>query len=69
MNVGGLYSEIVGELEKRADPRLAEREMYYHKKVGSNFKAYGISAPEFIKILKEYQQAFRQLSFEERMEL
>jgi 3-methyladenine DNA glycosylase AlkC len=69
VNVEGLYSEIVGELEKRSNPRLAEREMYYHKKVGPNFKAYGISAPEFTKMLKKYRQVFGQLSFEERMEL
>ena len=69
MNVEGLYSEIVRELEKRADPRIAEKEMYYHKKVGPNFKVYGISAPEFILMLKKYRQGFRQMSFEERMEL
>jgi 3-methyladenine DNA glycosylase AlkD len=69
VNVEGLYSEIVAELEKRADTRLAEKEMYYHKKVGSNFRAYGISTPEFIEMLKKYREVFRRLSFEERMML
>jgi 3-methyladenine DNA glycosylase AlkD len=69
VNVEGLYSEIVGELEKRADPRSAEKEMYYHKKVGKGFKAYGISAPEFYEIAKKYRTTFKQLSFNERVEL
>jgi 3-methyladenine DNA glycosylase AlkD len=69
VNAEGLYSEIVRELEKRADARLAEKEMYYHKKVGPNFKAYGISTPEFVEMLKKYRQVFRQLSYQERMEL
>jgi 3-methyladenine DNA glycosylase AlkD len=69
LNVERLYSEIVGGLENRADPRLAEREMYYHKKVGPNFKAYGISAPEFVEMLKKYRELLRRLSFEEKMML
>jgi 3-methyladenine DNA glycosylase AlkD len=69
VNVEGLYSEIVGELQKRADPRLVEKEMYYHKKVGPNFKVYGMSAPEFVEILKQYRQVLGQLSFDERMKL
>jgi 3-methyladenine DNA glycosylase AlkD len=69
MNTDTVYSEIVLELEKRANPRLAEKEMYYHKKVGPGFRVYGISTPEFIEMLKRYRQSFRRLSFEERMEL
>jgi 3-methyladenine DNA glycosylase AlkD len=67
LNVEQLYSEIVGELEKRADPRLIEKEMYYHKKVGASFKAYGIGADQFYEMLKKYRPIFKQLSFEERM--
>jgi hypothetical protein len=69
LNVEELYFEIVGELERRANPRLAEKEVYYHKKVGPNFRAYGISAPQFGEILKKYRRVFRQLSFEDRMML
>jgi 3-methyladenine DNA glycosylase AlkD len=69
LNVERLYSEIVEELDKRANPQLIEKEMYYHKKVGASFKAYGISATQFKEILKKYRSVFRQLSFEERMVL
>jgi 3-methyladenine DNA glycosylase AlkD len=64
-----LYREIVAELERRADAKRAEKEMYYHKKVGEGFKAYGISAPEFYEIAKKYQNVFKQLTFKERITL
>ena len=67
LNIEQLYFEIVEELKKRADPGLIKNEMYYHKKVGANFKAYGISAAQFYEMLKKYQPVFRQLSFEDRM--
>jgi hypothetical protein len=69
VNVERLYMEIVGDLERRADPRLAEKEMYYHKKVGPNFKVYGISSARFTEMLKDYRGVFGRLSFEERMVL
>jgi hypothetical protein len=69
LNVEQLYSEIVEELDKKADPRLIEKEMYYHKKVGASFKAYGISATQFYEMLKKYRPFFNGLSFEERMRL
>ena len=69
MDINRLYLEIVGELESKADARRAEREMYYHKKVGDGFKAYGLSAPEFYAIAKKYRSAFKQLKFKERVAL
>jgi hypothetical protein len=69
VNVEDLYSEIVRELEKKADSRLAEKEMYYHKKVGPNFEVYGIGTPEFREMLKRHRQVFRNLSFGERIML
>jgi len=69
LNVEQLYSEIVDELDKKAEPRLIEKEMYYHKKVGANFKAYGITATQFEEMFNKYRPFFEQLSFEERMEL
>jgi 3-methyladenine DNA glycosylase AlkC len=69
VNTEKLYSEIVGELERRADPRLAEKEMYYHKKVGQDFKVYGVSTTQFDEMLKKYRDAFGRLRFEERMML
>jgi 3-methyladenine DNA glycosylase AlkD len=64
-----LYGEIVGELERRADAERAKKEMYYHKKVGKGFKAYGISAPEFYEIAKKYRRVFKQLTFQDRITL
>jgi len=69
MNVERLYSQIVVELEKKADTEGVEREMYYHKTVGEGFKAYGISAPEFYEIAKKYRSTFKRLNFEERVAL
>jgi len=64
-----LHREIVEELERRADVGRAEKEMYYHKTVGTGFKCYGISAPEFYDLAKKYGQTFKQLSFGERIAL
>jgi 3-methyladenine DNA glycosylase AlkD len=64
-----LYGQIVGELERKADAERAEKEMYYHKKVGDGFKAYGISTPDFYAIAKKYRSALKQLSFEKRLAL
>lgn len=64
-----MYREIVAELERRADAKRAEKEMYYHKKVGEGFKAYGISTLEFYEIAKKYRNVFKQLTFKERITL
>jgi len=69
MDIERLRAEIVGELEKKADAERAEKEMYYHKKVGEGFKCYGISSSEFAEIAKKYRQAFKTLGFGERVEL
>lgn len=69
LGVEHLYADVVGELERRADADRAEKEMYYHKKVGSGFKCYGISSSEFKEMAKEFRQAFNELSFGERLEL
>jgi len=69
LGVERLYADVVGELERRADAGRAEKEMYWHKKVGEGFKCYGISAPEFYEIAKKFRRTFRELSFGERVEL
>jgi 3-methyladenine DNA glycosylase AlkD len=69
LNVEDLYTEIVEELEKRATTRLAEKEMYFHKKVGPNFKVYGIGAPQYAELFKKYRLVFRQMSLKERTRL
>ena len=69
MGVERLYVDVVGELERRADAKRAEKEMFWHKKVGDGFKCYGISAPEFMEIAKKFRHAFMELSFGDRVEL
>ncbi len=64
-----LHSQIVKDLEKRANDRLAKKEMYYHKKVGKNFKAYGITAPAFVEIVGRYKVVFKKLGFDEKLKL
>jgi hypothetical protein len=69
LDIERLYADIVGELERRADSERAEKEMYYHKKVGVGFKCYGISAPEFKEIAKKFSQTLKELGFRDRVEL
>lgn len=69
MGIGRLYADVVGELERRADAGRAEKEMYYHKKVGAGFKCYGISTSEFREIAKKFRQAFKELDSKDRFEL
>ena len=67
MQIEDLYSEIVRELEKRADAELASMEKYYHKKPGH--KSYGIGTPELRELIKKYIGSFKQLNLEEKFEL
>jgi len=69
LGVERLYAHVVGELELRSDAERARKEMYWHKTVGDGFRCYGIGAPEFGEIAKKFRQAFKELSFEDRVKL
>ncbi len=67
MKIEDVYSEIVRQLEKRANAKLASMEEYYHKKTGH--KSYGIRTPELRELIKTYLRIFKQLSLEEKFQL
>jgi 3-methyladenine DNA glycosylase AlkD len=67
MKITNLYSEIVEELQKRANPKIASDYRFFHKVAG--FKSYGIRAPEFRELFKPYRSALKQLSFREKLKL
>ncbi len=62
-----LYSEINGQLEKKADVKLASLANRYHKVPGHN--SYGIQTSELRDLMKHYRLAFKELSIEERLKL
>ena len=67
MKVKRLYSEIVGQLEKRADSELAKLDKYYHKTAGH--KSYGIKTPALIELIRTYRDVFKKISLEEKLDL
>ena len=67
MQVESLYLEIVKQLEKKADAKLAKIEKYYHKTPGH--RSYGIRTPEFRALSKQYKSCLKQLSLDERVKL
>lgn len=66
-NIRKLFDEILKELEKRANNKLAEREKIYFKKDG--YKTYGIKTPEVRKLISEYKKVFAKLTTQEKLEL
>lgn len=67
MEITDLYSEIVEKLEKKANPKIASDDRFFHKVAG--FKSYGIRAPVFGELFKPYRSVLKQLSFGEKLEL
>jgi len=67
LKVEQLYSEIVSQLERKADAKLAKLDKYYHKTAGH--KSYGIKTPELIELIRTYRDVFKQLSLEEKLDL
>ncbi|MFQ6076960.1 MAG: DNA alkylation repair protein [Candidatus Bathyarchaeia archaeon] len=68
MPIEKLYSEVVRELEKRADAKIASRKkLMWHKEPG--YRSYGIRTPELRAPIKSYLGRFERLSLEERLEL
>lgn len=62
-----LHSEIVEQLEKRADAELVTQIKYYHKTSGH--KCYGVRTSEIRELIRTYRPAVKQLSLEEKLEL
>jgi hypothetical protein len=64
MKITDLYSEIVKELQKKANSKIASDDKFFHKVTG--FRSYGIRAPEFHELFKPYRNVLKQLSFKEK---
>ncbi|MFX1574843.1 MAG: hypothetical protein ACFFB0_19065 [Promethearchaeota archaeon] len=73
MAIKQLYNTITHELEKEAINKFESKEEYtnWNQKVYEEhgFKAYGLKVPEINKIIKKYLTQFKELSFEERINL
>lgn len=67
MEMTELYSEIVEKLQRKANPKIAIDNRFFHKVTG--FKSYGIRAPQLVEVFKPYKGVLRQLSFREKLEL
>lgn len=67
MTIEDLFLEVVKQLEKRADAKIASKKMYYHKK--SSYRSYGIRTPVLRELIKRHKSRFKQLNLEERFTL
>ena len=73
MVIQDLYNKITKELEREAIKKFDSKEEYFNwgKLYNENrvSKAYGLSAPEIRKIVKEFTKEFNDLSFEQKIDL
>jgi len=69
METEELYTNIVRQLEKKADARIAEKKIAKAKYFGVDCRCYGIDESEESELIRSYLEDFRQLSLEERFEL
>ena len=73
MDIERLYNIITNELEKEAINKFESKEEYinWNQKIYEKcgYKAYGLRVPEINKIIKKYLNKFKELSFEERINL
>jgi 3-methyladenine DNA glycosylase AlkD len=68
MKIENLYSEVVRQLEKRFDAKIASKsKRLWHKEPG--YRSYGVRTPELRELTKRYLSSFEQLSLEEKFEL
>jgi len=67
MIIKNIYNEIITEFEKKINPKRVEKDKYYHK-VG-NPVSYGLSSPEYYKIIKKYKHQFKELGTKDILKL
>lgn len=64
-----LYQDIVGQMEKRADAKIASKKVAKAKYFGVVYKSYGIKEQELRELINSYLNKLKQLSLEERFHL
>ncbi len=69
MRIEDLYSEIVGQLEKRADAKIASKRIAKAKYFGVMINSYGLGEAEEKGLVESYLGSFRQLSLDARLQL
>lgn len=69
MGIEELYSEIVRQLQKRSDAKLAAKKIARAEYFGIHYKSYGIKESEETELIRSYLSSFKKLSLEQRFEL
>jgi 3-methyladenine DNA glycosylase AlkD len=69
MGTEDMYSEIVRQLEKRANAEIASKKIAKAKYFGIMINSYGLGEAEEKDLIESYLDNFKQLSLEERFEL
>jgi 3-methyladenine DNA glycosylase AlkD len=64
-----LYCEIIRELERHADDKVASKKEAKAKYFGIDRRSYGIERSEVAELIEGYLEDFRNISLEERFEL
>ncbi len=69
MRVEDLYSEVVRQLEKRADVEVASKKVAKAKYFGVDVNSYGLRELEEKQLIESYLGSFGQLSLDARLQL
>jgi 3-methyladenine DNA glycosylase AlkD len=69
LKIKELYSNIVRQLQKKGDAKIASKKIERAQYFGIDYKSYGIEESEEIELIRSHLNNFEQLSLEERFEL
>lgn len=69
MKIEDLYSEIVKQLEERADVEVASKRIAKAKYFGITIKSYGLKEAKGKELIESYLGDFRKLSLNVRLQL
>ncbi|MFQ6087097.1 MAG: DNA alkylation repair protein [Candidatus Bathyarchaeia archaeon] len=69
MKIKELHSDIVRQLEKRADAETASKKIARAQYFGVKYKSYGVRKSEEIELIGSYLNSFKQLNLEEKFKL
>ncbi len=69
MRIEDLYSEIVRQLKKRTDAKIASKRIAKAKYFGIMINSYGLREAEEKELIESYLGSFRQLSLDARLQL
>lgn len=69
LKIKELYSNIVRQLQKKADKKTASKKIERGRYFGISYKSYGIEETEETELIDSHLSSFKELTLEKRLEL